>query len=108
MATPTVTQLYKIVVTSDNGCRDSAEVEVIVDSLPVVKLADPIEPICDGDTLTIYVTPGYETYAWSPDIRIIGLAKDSTSVYPNQGQNIQCRSHEQKMDVRLLLILMCT
>jgi gliding motility-associated-like protein len=82
IATPMITEVYKIVVTSDNGCKDSAEMIVVVDSLPVVKLSSAIDPICDGDTITIYVTPGYETYSWSPDVRIIGLTADSASVYP--------------------------
>lgn len=82
IASPTSTRSYFVTVTSSQGCKDSAKVQVIVDSLPVVKLVEPLNPICLGDTGVIKVSNNYESYSWTPDSKILFLNQDSAVVFP--------------------------
>jgi gliding motility-associated-like protein len=82
IASPTETKMYFVTVTSSQGCKDSARMKVTVDSLPVIKLVEPLLPICFGDSGVIKVTNNYESYLWTPNSKILSIDQDSAVVYP--------------------------
>lgn len=58
--------IYKV-VTTWNGCKDSASVHVVIDSTPVVPVLSSNSPVCSGNTLSLTAgdaTPGV-SYSWS-------------------------------------------
>ncbi len=58
--------IYKV-VTTWNGCKDSATVHVVIDSTPAVPTLGSNSPVCSGNTLSLTatdVTPGV-SYSWA-------------------------------------------
>jgi gliding motility-associated-like protein len=81
-AAPTKATTYKVVVTTQVGCIDSATITISVDTLPEIYILNPILPICLDDTGLIEVTAGFKSYQWSPDLAIKGLNASSAKVFP--------------------------
>jgi hypothetical protein len=69
IASPTITTKYAVVVTDANGCRDTAEVLVKVNPLPLADAGSDME-LCRGQKVAIgrLATGGTApySYAWSP------------------------------------------
>ena len=63
---PIVTTTYSVTITNANGCTDSDEVIVVVNSLPSAN-AGPNVSICDGDC-TILTASGGIFYVWSNNV----------------------------------------
>lgn len=63
-ANPVTTTTYTVIGVSGNGCADTAQVLVTVNSLPVVS-AGPNKNICIGSSTTLTAS-GASTYVWSP------------------------------------------
>lgn len=82
-ASPLSTTRYRVTVTSIDGCSDSADAIVRVDTLPVVEVVRAVDRFCQKDSGKIIVTPGFEEYLWSPNQAISNPRADSISVYPN-------------------------
>lgn len=61
---PVVTTTYTIVGTTANGCTDSGQITLTVDSLPVIVASNP-QTICLGSPTSIQVG-GAQSYQWSP------------------------------------------
>jgi len=57
--------LYIFTVTDDNGCKDSANTTVVVNTPPVA-VADNTGPVCEGGNVTLLGGPGNMTsYSWT-------------------------------------------
>lgn len=75
-ASPTVTTTYSVIGVDANSCRDTDQVVVTVNPLPVVA-ASGTQSVCVGSSATLSVT-GAATYSWSP----VGSLSCSTCVSP--------------------------
>ena len=67
IANPTNTTTYTVIVTDGNGCTDSEEVIVTVNSLPIVSVSQDTVLLCSGTGGAIITASGGTSYAWSPD-----------------------------------------
>jgi gliding motility-associated-like protein len=65
IASPTVTTVYTVVVTDNNGCQASSQMVVYVNPLPPVD-AGPNQSICNGLTANLQAS-GALTYLWHSD-----------------------------------------
>ncbi len=63
-AFPTVTTTYTVTVTDENGCTDTDEVVVFVNTPPTVSAGNDVQ-ICVGASTPLNATGGV-TYSWSP------------------------------------------
>ena len=63
-ASPTTTTTYTVTVTDANGCTNTDDVIVTVNSLPIAETGTNIT-ICSGSSVNLYVSGGY-SYSWSP------------------------------------------
>lgn len=63
-AYPAATTVYTVVGTDGNGCKDTANTTVTVNSLPVVN-AGADKAICAGTTVALQAT-GATNYTWTP------------------------------------------
>ncbi len=77
---PTVNTTYTVVVGSSEGCLDSAEVAITVQSLPVID-AGVDDEICFGDT-TALAGSGGDTYLWIEGDSILDPLDENTQVWP--------------------------
>lgn len=73
-ASPVSTSTYSVIVSTANGCSDTAQVTVIVNTLPVV-IAVGDTSMCFGECQQLSAT-GANTYSWLP---ITGLNNPSIS-----------------------------
>ncbi len=64
LAYPSATTIYSVIGTAANGCKDTANVTVNVNALPVVS-AGADKEICTGSSTTLLAT-GATTYTWTP------------------------------------------
>lgn len=64
VANPATTTTYRVVGTSAAGCKDSAEVTVTVNPLPIVS-GGPSKTICAGESAQLQASGG-ASYVWSP------------------------------------------
>lgn len=63
VAAPAATTTYTVVGIDANGCSDTDEVLITINSLPV--LSAPAQSVCKGDSVQLSVT-GAAIYNWSP------------------------------------------
>ncbi|HTN46155.1 MAG TPA: PKD domain-containing protein [Flavipsychrobacter sp.] len=63
-ASPTTTTTYTVIGTATNGCKDTNQVTVKVNPLPVVS-AGPPQSVCGGVAVPLNPT-GASNYTWSP------------------------------------------
>lgn len=63
LVAPSVSLTYSVIVTDQNSCADTAEVEVIVDPLPPVNAGSDIV-LCENDTANLLAS-GADSYMWS-------------------------------------------
>jgi len=84
--TPIVTTTYTVVVTSEEGCVQEAEVEVTVNTLLDLDAAISDDAICAGDEITLSALVAGNgadiTYAWSPSAEIANPNAASTTATP--------------------------
>ena len=85
-SSPDQTTIYKVIGTTTFGCQDSAEMEVVVDTLPIVKILDSPSPICLGDTTSARVTNGFMSYSWAPIEGILGQDSNRVSFSPTKNR----------------------
>jgi len=64
IANPAQSTTYMVTVTNANGCTDTDEVSVNVNTLPTIS-AGPDQSICLGNSATLSASGGV-TYTWSP------------------------------------------
>ena len=64
LAWPTVTTNYQVIISDNNGCLDTAQVNVTISNLPNVDAGSDVD-ICFGDTVQLNAS-GADTYSWSP------------------------------------------
>jgi len=74
-AAPAATTTYTLIATDVNGCMDSMTTTVTVSS-PVINISSDTS-ICSGGQATLYATPGFSSYSWSPQD---GLSSGSGNV----------------------------
>jgi len=68
IATPTASTTYTVTVTDDNGCTDTDDITIVVNSAPIVE-AGPDQTICATDSVMIGGSPtgpAGSTYSWTP------------------------------------------
>lgn len=64
---PVINTTYEVIVTTINGCVDSAEVDVTINSLPTVVANANNTSICSGDSLLLFGS-GATTYTWDNSV----------------------------------------
>ncbi len=79
-ANPTVTTIYTVTGTDGNGCENTAQVEVTVNSLPIVSVSSDIE-ICEGSSTTLTAS-GATDYVWSPSAGLSSTTGASVTANP--------------------------
>ena len=77
---PSLSSTYQVIVTGANSCIDTAEINIQVNSLPLVN-AGVNQNICTGDTTQINVV-GAVNYQWSPNINISATNLSTISAWP--------------------------
>lgn len=80
-ASPITTTTYKVIVTTAEGCRDSASTTVSVLTKPVATASNDIT-ICSGDTVLLSASGG-TNYQWFPTTGISNPIQANTNAYPN-------------------------
>ncbi len=82
VASPTTTTTYTVVVTTGNGCEDSASTTITVD--PVLSSATASrDTICAGDTVTLSALgTNVSNYAWSPAGEVMSPNSATTLARP--------------------------
>lgn len=75
--------IYKLIVTSDNGCQDSAEVEVeVIQQVNAQILPDGDTQLCEGDELLLEALPqGNYDYLWSNGSRESSITVSESGTY---------------------------
>ena len=77
---PSLSSTYQVIVTGTNSCIDTAEINIQVNSLPLVN-AGINQNICTGDTAQINVV-GAVNYQWSPNINISATNTSTINAWP--------------------------
>lgn len=68
VASPSVTTAYTVIGTAANGCKDTANVTVVVNPLPNVTAGPPLS-ICNGSSVQL-TSSGAVSYVWSPNTNL--------------------------------------
>lgn len=68
VATPTSTITYNVEVTDANGCRDTADVTVTVNPLPIVNAGQDVTICENDDTQLNAVSPTATSFNWLPTV----------------------------------------
>jgi gliding motility-associated-like protein len=76
IAKPIVTTIYKVFVTTANGCIDSASTTITINPLPIIQVLPSSPAICIGDTIQL-IASGGENYQWTP---ATGLSNHTSSM----------------------------
>ena len=77
---PTATDVYTLTGTDMNGCINTDQVNVVVNSSPTVSAGNDVT-ICEGVSVTLSAS-GADSYSWS------GNVVDGNSFVPAVGQNV--------------------
>ena len=72
--------LYSVIVTDSNGCEKTDDIELSLDTLPIVDLGNDTS-ICDGFDITFDAGYGYLKYQWSPNGSDRTITVDSSFQY---------------------------
>lgn len=62
--TPDSTAVYKVVMSSAKGCKDSATLKIVVNPLPQLGITGSLT-YCSGDSTTLQAKQGYTEYTWT-------------------------------------------
>lgn len=82
LSNPITDKIFKVAGTDTNGCVDIDTATILVDNGSPLSIT-PLNPaICQGDTLTLYVS-GAQSYSWSPNFWIVNTTGDSAQVFPS-------------------------
>ncbi len=71
---------YKVIVSDNNSCKDSAEVTITAKILPNLTNS-PDDIICEGDSVQLSVN-GALSYIWTPNSAILNPNTDNPIVFP--------------------------
>ena len=82
---PSSNSTYEVIVTGFNNCINTAEINIQVNSLPILN-AGSNQNICFGDTAQISVF-GAINYQWSPNINISSTNAGTINVWPEDTIN---------------------
>lgn len=82
-ASPLVSTIYRVTVTSDKGCSDSAAMTVTVNSLPNLQVLSQDAEICRNDSFDVLVTSGLSTYRWTPAQFVVNPRKANATLKPS-------------------------
>jgi len=77
---PSLNSTYKVIVTGIDNCIDTAEINIQVNSIPIID-AGVNQNICNGDTAQINVV-GAVDYQWSPNINISAGNSSTINAWP--------------------------
>lgn len=84
--TPTLTQTYSVIGTDANGCIDTAQVTVVVNSLPNVG-AGQNQTVCEGSSVTLNGS-GASSYSWNNNVQNnVPFTATQTTTYTVTGTN---------------------
>ena len=82
--TPAVTQTYTVTGTDANGCQNTAQVTITVNSLPVVS-AGQAQTLCAGTSVTLNGS-GASTYTWNNNVTNgVAFTPQATQTYTVTG-----------------------
>jgi hypothetical protein len=80
IANPSSTQVYTMSATASNGCTISDQVQVTVQPLPVVSIANQtVATFCNGGSVVLAPTPTAQNYAWSQGATAVGTGSTYTA-----------------------------
>ncbi|RLD63820.1 MAG: hypothetical protein DRI84_09245, partial [Bacteroidetes bacterium] len=79
-AMPTGTTTYTVVGSDANQCKDTAQIQITLNSLPMV-IASADMGICPNDTAILQVG-GAQFYAWTPSSSLSGSTGSTLSAFP--------------------------
>lgn len=79
-ATPATTTVYAVIGTDNNGCKDTANVTVSVNTQPTVSAGND-QTICFGDSAQLIAT-GASAYTWTPTSTLSCSSCDTTYAAP--------------------------
>ncbi|GEM_PF-365862 len=66
VATPTVSTIYEVIGTDTFGCKDTNDISITVNSLPLLAATPAVDNICLNDSVNLLMTgTGNATFTWS-------------------------------------------
>lgn len=93
-------QKYTVEVTSPATCKDTAEVDIIVNPIPTV-VASPDQAICSGKSVEISAS-GADSYAWTPvaslnvaNVALVTATPNATTTYTVEGTSSGCSNTDE-------------
>ncbi|MBN2561462.1 MAG: hypothetical protein JXQ75_11090, partial [Phycisphaerae bacterium] len=73
---------YSVTVTDANGCEGTDEINITVNTNPMVTItADPGETVCEGTTVTLDAGAGFTSYLWGTGEETRTIAVTTTGTY---------------------------
>ena len=84
-ATPISTTTYNVVGTDANQCKDTAQIQITLNSLPMV-IASADAGICPNDTVTLQVG-GAQFYSWTPSTSLSSNTGSTVNAFPTNTTN---------------------
>ena len=98
---PTVTKTYTVIGTNTNGCRKSASVNVMVNSLPTVTVTASSSSVCKGDSATLIGT-GASKYVWDNNLlNGVAFLPLTTKIYTVIGTDSNGCSKSVKIELKV-------
>jgi hypothetical protein len=93
---PSVSTLYTVVGTDDNGCENSDQVDVTVNVLPTVNAGNDIS-VCQNETITLAGTGTAVSYAWDNGVTDnVGFPAVSTTTFSVLGTDVNgCQASDE-------------
>ncbi len=100
---PTVTTVYNVTVTDQDGCSKTDSITITVNTYPNISVMSTSDTICDGETITITAT-GAQTYNWNTGEtnNAITVSPSQTTTYLVAGSNGNCNSNVVSLNITVL------
>jgi hypothetical protein len=101
---PTVTKTYTVIGINTKGCRNSASVNVLVNSLPSVAVTASSSSVCKGDSATLIGT-GASKYIWDNNLlNGVAFLPLTTKIYTVTGTDSNGCSKSVKVEIKVITL----